>query len=358
MTMLSRSILASVLLATLLLAGAGPARSAGGCAAWESFKTRFVTANGRVVDTANDRISHSEGQGYGMLLAVAHDDPAAFARIFEWTYANLMIRSDGLLVWKWTPNGEQRYTDTNSASDGDLLVAYALLEAGERFDNARYTRLGRDLAAQVRDLLIEEVGGYTVLLPGPAGFRRDDGSVYVNLSYWVFPALARLAESSGADVWETLARDGRRLIRKARFGPWKLPPDWAVLTTEGSVRLPGADAPFGPDFGYNAVRIPLYLAWADRGSADELLRPFQRFWEETRSAAGLPLVVNLAESEIVSRGRNVGYEAVHDLIAPGRRVTFEGPSGGFAEGTQYYDAVLKLLACLAEQGDSPCACGA
>src|SRR5436309_1896309 len=42
--------------------------------AWRSYKARFVTDQGRVVDTANGRISHSESQGYGMLLAVAAGD--------------------------------------------------------------------------------------------------------------------------------------------------------------------------------------------------------------------------------------------------------------------------------------------
>ena len=39
--------------------------------AWRAYKAHFVTEAGRVVDTANKGISHSEGQGYGMLLAVA-----------------------------------------------------------------------------------------------------------------------------------------------------------------------------------------------------------------------------------------------------------------------------------------------
>lgn len=45
---------------------------------WQSYKARFVTAQGRVVDTGNGNISHSEGQGYGMLLAVAANDRETF----------------------------------------------------------------------------------------------------------------------------------------------------------------------------------------------------------------------------------------------------------------------------------------
>ena len=58
--------------------------------AWRAYKTRFVTESGRIVDTANSGISHSEGQGYGMLLAVAANDRVAFDTIWGWTRANLM----------------------------------------------------------------------------------------------------------------------------------------------------------------------------------------------------------------------------------------------------------------------------
>ena len=37
---------------------------------WAAYRDRFVLADGRVVDDGNGGISHSEGQGYGLLLAV------------------------------------------------------------------------------------------------------------------------------------------------------------------------------------------------------------------------------------------------------------------------------------------------
>ncbi len=72
---------------------------------WRAYRERFVTPQGRVVDTGNGGISHSEGQGYGMLLAVAADDRATFERIWTWTRANLMVRDDQLLAWRWSRSG-------------------------------------------------------------------------------------------------------------------------------------------------------------------------------------------------------------------------------------------------------------
>ena len=69
--------------------------------AWTAWKARFVTDAGRVVDTGNQGISHSEGQGFGMLLAVAANDRPTFERIWGWTRANRMVRDDQLLAWRW-----------------------------------------------------------------------------------------------------------------------------------------------------------------------------------------------------------------------------------------------------------------
>ncbi|ALN74812.1 hypothetical protein M673_18990 (plasmid) [Aureimonas sp. AU20] len=49
--------------------------------AWELYRSRFVSAEGRVVDNDNGSISHSEGQGYGMPLTVAARDRANFDKL-------------------------------------------------------------------------------------------------------------------------------------------------------------------------------------------------------------------------------------------------------------------------------------
>ena len=43
-------------------------------AEWQIYASTFVTADGRIVDNANGNVSHSEGQGYGLLLAALADD--------------------------------------------------------------------------------------------------------------------------------------------------------------------------------------------------------------------------------------------------------------------------------------------
>ena len=53
------------------------------------YRDRFVTEDGRVLDTGNKEVSHTEGQGWAMLFAEAADDRASFAKIWQWTRDNL-----------------------------------------------------------------------------------------------------------------------------------------------------------------------------------------------------------------------------------------------------------------------------
>ncbi|MGH1558990.1 glycosyl hydrolase family 8 [Caulobacter segnis] len=52
---------------------------------WAAYKSRFIQSDGRVVDTGNGNVSHSEGQGFAMIMATAYDDPATFKKLWSWT---------------------------------------------------------------------------------------------------------------------------------------------------------------------------------------------------------------------------------------------------------------------------------
>ena len=71
--------------------------------AGQKFLDEYVEPDGRVVrrDEGGDVVS--EGQAYGMLIAVAVGDETRFRSIWKWTKTNLR-RADGLLAWRWADN--------------------------------------------------------------------------------------------------------------------------------------------------------------------------------------------------------------------------------------------------------------
>ena len=88
---------AATLLAGLAMApdvSAVEHRTSGTKAAYVAWIRRFKRPDGRIVDDANGDVSHSEGQGYGMLLAVFNDDRQSFAEMWEWTSENLGTIAD------------------------------------------------------------------------------------------------------------------------------------------------------------------------------------------------------------------------------------------------------------------------
>lgn len=311
---------------------------------WMNYRTRFVTDKGRVVDTANNLISHSEGQGYGMLLAVAARDRAGFERIWHWTRANLMVRDDQLIAWRWEPSARPAVSDINNATDGDILVAWALAEAAELWNDASYRVAGRRIAVEVgRKLIVNKTRRGPLLLPAISGFAaedRKDGPI-LNLSYWVFPAFARLPLVAPEYNWSALTQSGLDLLAAARFGPLGLPSEW--ISSAGEELRP-ADG-FAPHFAYNSIRIPLYMAWAGVG-AREHYASFVGLWTASPSLAA----IDVASGRRAAPLSESGYASIAALTlctangAPLPR-EFYVP----APNENYYPSTLHLLSLIAAQ---------
>lgn len=100
---------------------------------WKFYKENFIQSSGLVNhkriangSTIGTNEAVSEGQGYGMLLAVLMSDQATFNRIFEAANSQMWDNSHKSL-YKWSlPNGS-----LGAATDADLDYALALVYADE-----------------------------------------------------------------------------------------------------------------------------------------------------------------------------------------------------------------------------------
>jgi endo-1,4-beta-D-glucanase Y len=306
---------------------------------WEAYRSKFVEDSGRVVDTANGNISHSEGQGYGLLLALAASDRRSFEQIWNFTFTELLIRDDGLAVWKWDPNSKPRITDRNNASDGDLLIAYALAKAGAAWQEPRYTNAAQKLARAIGKHTFSHSGRSLILLPGAQGFGagdRPDGPV-INLSYWVFEAFPVLATLAPEFEWSRVWRDGVLLLQQATSGRVRLPADWTSL--QNGLQPKPADG-FPPEFGYNSLRIPLYLLRA--GMTDmEWLRALKQRWSADNEGIA---VVNVVTGQIREQLTDQGYAILPAALACALDGTPVPPALKTFEPSLYYPSTLYLLA--------------
>lgn len=153
--------------------------------AWDAWKTEFLSFEGRVVDHLQGDASHSEGQGYGMLLAEAFNDSESFEAMRNWTEENLAVRDDPLLAWRWRPDDDLHIADYNNATDGDLFFAWALLRGARRFGVPGLAGRAREIARFLADGAVvadPRDPARTLLLPALEGAMSGQ-AVTVNLSY-------------------------------------------------------------------------------------------------------------------------------------------------------------------------------
>jgi endoglucanase len=305
---------------------------------WQRFQADYIDPSGRVIDSGNKGISHSEGQGFVMLLATHYRDQAVFDTLWQWTQDHLQVRDDKLLAWRWEAEAGA-VTDRNNASDGDLFVLWALYRAAELWNIPTYADAARALSADVRAQLVRQSSHGLVLIPGENGFIHADDSLTLNLSYWVFPALRDLQkyEAEHAETWRALFDNGLQLLENARFGRWQLPPDW--LRT-GDLLKPESEL-FKPRFAYDAIRIPLYLIWAGAGTPARL-QVYQEFWRFFSDAPFIPAWTDLSDDSVDSYNAPAGIRAVIAL-------SNGGAWPELAQSADYYSAVLLLLSRAAQR---------
>ena len=234
----------------------------GGCTPmgdWTGFAPRHIQPDGRVIDfDTPQQHSTSEGQSYAMFFALVHDDRRNFERVLAWTETNLSGGSlaQRLPAWQWGRKTEGGWgvIDPNPASDAELWIAYALLEAGRLWNEPRYRALGRALLTLVvREEVISLAGLGRMLLP----WSRDvaSGPVWrLNPSYLPLQLLRRFQQEEPTGPWREIADNTVRMI--AEVSPQGFTPDWCAWSTERKAFV--ADPEKGTVGSYDAVRVYLW----------------------------------------------------------------------------------------------------
>lgn len=342
-TKFNRKILKIVCILTVLLANAtayGQEETL-----WEKYQAAIMTKGGRIVDYAQDHISHSEGQGYGMLLALENNDKAMFDKVWQWTWRNMGGRTDNLFVWSWgkRPNGRWGILDYNSATDGDILIAYALLRAAEKWTEPGYKNESLKIIESLRKNLSVSRHGHTVLLPGYSGFTNDDSFV-LNPSYIIFPAFRYFAQVDDKAFWEKVYKDGASIVGMSCFGAWCLPSDW-VLLTDRNVSIYKEKNPY---FGYAAIRTLLNLSGENELQLPKGLKSILDIY--TRLGY-IPQWIDLEKNSFSIDPAPAGFYAIYGRAAKrigenelSRKLLAEARAKLNEEKENYYSFSLYLLA--------------
>jgi endoglucanase len=334
---------------------------------WSQYAQRFVDGQGRVIDHTRQDRTTSEGQAYAMFFALVANDRPRFASLLNWTEANLAggdltLHSPG---WSWgkSADGSWKILDPNPATDADLWMAYALLEAGRLWQEPRYEKLGRILAArtaQQESVLVPGVG--TTLAPGPVGFHPDGTTWLLNPSYFPVPVLARFASTMPAGPWSKVLESLKVLLRQGSGSGFAM--DWVAagaggihpsVAPEQRAAAANGAVPIG---SYDAIRVYLWLGIADSQTPGlhDMLASVSAMAAHLKQNAVPPLVVD-DKGNVLDAGGTTGFSAavipylaalhlkqqaaaqIDRLIA-----TRDTTTGLYGRGEAYYDQNLALFA--------------
>jgi endoglucanase len=323
---------------------------------YERYRDAFVSPDGRVIDRTDGDRTTSEGQAYGMFFALVANDRATFDRLLRWTRDNL---ADGdlarhLPAWKWgrAGRGEWQVLDRNPASDADVWMAYALLEAARLWKEPKYDALARAIAAQVVAREVAVLPGLgPMLLPAPEGFALKGRRGWrLNPSYLAPQPLRRLASAGVPGPWDGVVQSSSRLLREtARRG---FVADWVAYAPGRGF---GPDPVLGPFGSYDAIRTYLWIGMLPPD--DPLRRELQPIADgplRSLSARGeLGEKVDLRTGEgrgaapvgfyaaLLPLAQTAGTPAVVNIIE--ERLTGAARDGLYGSPPAYYDQNLVLF---------------
>jgi endoglucanase len=238
---------------------------------WTEYKNQYVDkTTGRTIDEQREGVTTSEGQSYTMLRSVWSDDRETFDKSWKWTKDNLSRKGDYLFTWLWGKNLDGSFgiitnqNGQNSAIDGDIDIAYALILGSKKWNNPQYLVESKLIINDIWDkAVIQSNTGKLILASNDIEKSFNKSKVLVNPSYFSTYAFREFANYFPDYEWNRLADDSYFILNKiqdTRFGDFQntfLPPDWVEINPSN---MSISTSQNRNSYGYDAVRIPWRVA--------------------------------------------------------------------------------------------------
>ncbi len=338
---------------------------------YDTFKETVVTADGaqghlRVWKPDSGSVigsTVSEGMGYGLLLAVYHDDPATFDEL--WRYTALYLNDNGLMDWEVDPEGQ--VIGTGAASDGDEDIAFALVMAARRWGgrgtlDEDYLTLGVRMIEAMWEHEVDEGRGY-LWLPGDSWGGRD----VTNLSYFA-PAYFRIfGEVTGnVDGWNAVI-DGNYAVLERTLNDTLgnadngLVPAWSDSQGNLVSAYDGAPTHFQNDSTRTPFRLGQDWCWFGEPRAKTYLDKIAAFY----AGVGVAAIENGYDLDGTPRPENDSAVQSASFVGPAGVAFMSDPSwqaeldqawslvetGTLLNGTLYYQTSWTALSLLMMSGE-------
>lgn len=270
---------------------------------WE--KTYVVnTEEGNYINGSEiegQRFAISEAQGYGMLLSLAAADygwssQQDFDALTSYYLKHRISESNQLMAWKQLEINGNMTTDATqnvSATDGDLDIAYALLQADEKWGSQ-----GQFNYLSLANQLLESLLNYTyqqetqLLAVGNWAINSEAHRNLIRTSDLI-PAYYRyFYQKTQQKTWERIADQAQKvLMTLSNQTATGLIPDFAMVN-QNIYPAPSNSLEGNNDgnYAWNAARIPWRLALSKDTKEQAVNEKLLRFFaDQPRITAGYTL---------------------------------------------------------------------
>ena len=274
-------------------------------------------------------VTVSEAHGYGMLIAASmaeHDGQAK--DIFDGMYRYYKAHPSGigpnLMAWQQTDtvSAISSSAGADSATDGDLDIAYALLMADTVWGSDGAINDKQAALAVMNDIMTYEVNQTDwVLQLGDWAHNTREGDTYyaaTRSSDFIVQYMPVFAEASGDTRWTTLYESTYRIINQMvdTYGTGILP-DFIVKDSNGKFVPASAnllESEHDGNFYYNACRTPwrISMDYLVNGNADAL-----KFANALNGLPGKPAAIRRRSWQAILRqGRRFPTGMTFALMLP------------------------------------------
>lgn len=228
---------------------------------WAGWKSRFVVG-GQVQgnDPSGNKSVVSEGQAYGMMMALWLNDQATFNSIWAATEANM---------WNGKTYGWKASDKNSWAADADLDIAGMLIFASALVDAGHWTDYKVGANNYKAKALINLAGIHSDMIASNGMIKSGNWTGAMNPSYqevhWykVFAEFLKANNATDPGWTTTIYNGGYQLLAAQPSGNKGMARNFS--TTSGGSQGDGTSMPTRDDMGFDACRVPyrvgLDLLW-------------------------------------------------------------------------------------------------
>lgn len=311
-------------------------------------KLYYESGNGACIHDINSGDVRSEGQSYGMMIAVQMDKKEEFDKIWSWT-KSVMGQGNGKFGWQASYSGQ--LNSSGSAPDGEEYIAAALVFAGIRWDDDSYIQAAKQICGAMKSSFFDQGSKIIKFIEN---VNYNDPSYVLPSFYEVFAKI----DNGNASFWNGAAENGRNFWHKNCHSTTML--GSYIANYDGSTGPSDAGGDRGDVYRNDCWRIcmNIMMDWhffgKDTWQKDTFAPKHYTFMKEVYSSPPYPTDMELDGRDITSYNDpitgNVATLAMLGFALPKEDAVFFLEmlwDLDFASGQyRYYDGLLQMMCLL------------